>query len=154
MTGGHHGSRPQYWLESGPMLPRRRWQRTTRSPVIVISVLAALALTAVAGAALVVGLINSANFTAQGTVVCPTNAAQASRIVPGAAVVIYDLAGDQLASTTLGPRSTVAGRCEMAFTAESVDAGRGEYLVRVGDSFQETVSESALVSGAVLRPLG
>ncbi len=152
MTGGHYGSRPQYWLESGPMLPQRRWQRTTRSPVIVISVLAALALTAVAVTALVVGWINSTNFTAKGVVICPE--ATATRIAPGAPVAIYDETGAELSLTTLGPRrSGVDGRCEMPFSARSVDAGLSGYVVRVADVFQETVSEAALANGAVLRPV-
>ncbi|AZG43780.1 hypothetical protein [Gordonia insulae] len=146
---------PQYWLRSGPMLPQRTWQRTTRSPVILVSALAAMALAAVAVVALVVGSINASAFTARGVILCPTAPGLALQVGPGAPVQIFDETGDELSATTLGPRrSGDAGRCEMQFRARDVPSGRAGYVVRVGNVFQETVSESALTSGAVLRPLG
>ncbi|MYR05280.1 hypothetical protein GTV32_02620 [Gordonia sp. SID5947] len=145
---------PQFWLRSGPMLPQRTWQRSTRSPIIVISSLAAMALAAVAVAALLVGTVNRTSFTARGVVVCPTAEAQALQIGPGATVQIYDETGGELSTTTLGQRrSGDGGRCEMPFRAHDVESGRDGYVIRIGDVLQETVSESALSSGVVLRPV-
>lgn len=145
---------PQFWLRSGPTLPQRTWQRSTRSPIIIISSLAAMALAGVAVAALLVGTVNRTSFTAHGAVVCPTTQAQALQIAPGAAVRIYDETGDELSTTTLGQReSGDGGGCEMTFRAGDVASGRDGYVVRIGDVLQETVSESALSSGVVLRPV-
>ncbi|GAA3690876.1 hypothetical protein [Gordonia hankookensis] len=155
-VGPHTGPTepPQFWLRSGPMLPQRTWQRSTRSPIIIISSLAAMALAAVAVAALLVGTVNRTTFTARGVVVCPTAQGQTLRIAPGAPVRIYDETGDELSTTTLGQRESGDGnQCEMPFRARDVASGRDGYVVRVGDVLQETVSESALSSGVVLRPV-
>ncbi|MEE3852522.1 hypothetical protein VZC37_19430 [Gordonia sp. LSe1-13] len=149
--GAHHApAPPAYWLPSGPMRPQRTWQRRTRSPIIIVSAVAGLALAAVAFVALGIGSVNAAMFTAQGVVVCPADPGQ---ITPGSAVRIYDETGEDLATTELGPRRTEDGRCEMSFSADEVPSARGGYVVRIGDVFQETVSESALAQGVVLRPL-
>lgn len=155
----HHPARPpvqpQYWLQSGPMLQQRTWQRSTRSPIMVISSLAGLAFAAIAVVALLVGSVNASFFTARGIVVCPSASVQAMQIGPGTPVQISDERGTELATTTLGQRRTAeSGRCELPFSAHDVEAGRGGYVVRVGNAFQETVSESALAAGAVLRPVG
>ncbi|MFW0787155.1 hypothetical protein AAFP35_21875 [Gordonia sp. CPCC 206044] len=154
-AGAPPAPRPQLWLRSGPMLPQRTWQRSTRSPIIVITAVAALLLATIAVLALVVGAVNRASFTASGVVVCPTDPALALRIGPGAPVTVFDETGTELAETTLGQRRPVgAGGCEMPFTADSVTSGRPGYVVRIADVFQETVSQSALIEGAVLRPVG
>ncbi|MDY6811903.1 MAG: hypothetical protein SW127_23330, partial [Actinomycetota bacterium] len=147
-TSGH--TRPEYWLQPGPMLPQHTWQRRTRSVIILASALAGLLLAGVAVVALMVGSVNAATFSARGVVICASGDGQ---IATGTAVRIYDETGDELASTQLGAPRTDGGRCELPFTADDVPAARGGYVVRVGDAFQETVSESALEQGTVLRPV-
>ncbi|MCF3938405.1 hypothetical protein [Gordonia tangerina] len=149
-SDGWPHTQPEYWLQPGPMLPQRTWQRRTRSPIILVSAVAGLVLAAVAVLAVMVGSVAAASFGARGVVLCATGAAD---VAPGSPVRIYDETGEELASTRLGAPRTEDGRCEMPFTADDVPAARGGYVVRIGDSFQETVSESALSEGAVLRPV-
>lgn len=143
-------TQPQYWLQPGPMLPQRTWQRRTRSPIILISAIAGLVLAAVAVLAVMAGSVAAASFDARGVVLCATGT---PAVPPGSAVRIYDETGEELATTRLGSPRTDDGQCEMPFAADDVPAARSGYVVRIGDSFQETVSETALSEGAVLRPV-
>ncbi|MGV9710117.1 hypothetical protein ACWDTI_05585 [Gordonia sp. NPDC003424] len=146
---------PEYWLTPGPMLKQRTWQRTSRVPVIIVSVIGVAALITVAVVALVIGSVSRSFFTARGVVLCSTLPIQARQITTGAPVVIFDESGAELASTSLGQRRNGEdGQCELPFSARSVEAGKSGYVVRIGDVLQETVSGPALQSGVVLRPLG
>lgn len=150
---GDPGRPPQLWLRPGHALPKRTWQRSSRIPVFVISIVAGLFFAAVALLVLLGGCINASVFTAKGGIICPSQQTTSMAVGPGTPVVIYDETGDRLARTTLGVPTRVDGRCELPFSADSVVSGRGNYVVRVGDLYQETVSESALLRGAVLRPV-
>lgn len=148
------GPQPEYWLKSGPALPKRTWQRSTRTPVIIVSTLVALLLAAVAVVALLVGTVSRTSFTAHGVVVCPQTFTTDSRIAPGVAVRIYDETGHGLGHTTLGAPEPYRGLpCVLPFSVHSVQAGKSGYVVRIGDALQDTVSQAALKSTVVLRPL-
>ncbi|MFW0792965.1 hypothetical protein AAFP30_04050 [Gordonia sp. CPCC 205515] len=149
------GPQPEYWLTPGPMLRQRTWQRSSRTPVMIVSIIGVVALLVIGLAALLFGSVSRAYFTAHGVVVCSTLPAQATALATGAPVLIYDEGGERLADTRLGQRRNGEdGQCELPFSAKAVRAGKSGYVVRIGNVYQETVSGSALESGVVLRPLG
>ncbi|GAC54759.1 hypothetical protein [Gordonia amicalis] len=148
----------EMWLDPGPPLPRRTWQRRTRRPVIVGTTLAMVLFAAVAIGALLVGLLTTPTFTAKGGVVadCATEVAalpDGGRIVRGAQVAIYDAAGGEVAVTSLDRFLRADEGCQLTFEVDGVTFTDAGYVVRVGDRFSQPVSTSALQEGAVLRSL-
>ncbi|MEO9330000.1 hypothetical protein [Gordonia aurantiaca] len=166
MTGQDHPAHPvtrhgapthEMWLDPGPRLPRRSWQRKTRVPVIIGTVLAMSLLAVLAIGALVVGAVSTPTLTAKGGVVvdCASQTAEipgGSPIARGTRVVIYDATGGEVAKTSLTEfvRSDVG--CELTFEVDGVEYADAGYVVRVGDRFTQTASAAALQQGVVLRP--
>lgn len=149
------GPQPQYWLTPGPMMRQRSWQRSTRAPVMIVSIIGVIALLVIGLAALLIGSVSRSYFTAHGVVLCSTVPTGSTEIAAGAPVLIYDEGGERLADTRLGQRSNgTDGQCELPFSAQAVRSGKSGYVVRIGNTYQETVSGAALASGVVLRPLG
>ncbi|MBD0860165.1 hypothetical protein IA539_02920 [Gordonia sp. zg691] len=149
----------QMWLDPGPALPRRSWQRRTRTPVIIVTSVAMVLFAAVVASALLTGLLTTPTFTAKGGVIvdCATEVAETpdgGRIARGAAVIVFDAAGGEVASTTLTTLLRSDLGCQLTFEADGVDYTDAGYVVTVGDRFSQSVSTAALERGAVLRTLG
>lgn len=146
-------TQPEYFQPRGAMLPQRTWQRRTRTVVIIGTVLGIAGLCAVAVLAVFGGVLSASSFTAKGYVVINCNATP-SDVAPGSAVVIYGETGDGLGRGRLGNvERNDSSTCYMRFTIDDVRSGESGYLVQVGGVLQQTVSESALHDGVVLRPL-
>lgn len=149
----------EMWLDPGPPLPRRSWQRKTRVPVIVGTTIAMVLFAAVAIGALLLGVLRTPTFTAKGGVVadCATEVAAqpgGGQIARGAPVFIYDAAGGEVAKSALTGFLRSDTGCQLTFEVDGVEYTDAGYLVRVGERFSQPVSTSALQEGAVLRPLG
>ncbi|WP_232718120.1 hypothetical protein [Gordonia metallireducens] len=149
----------EMWLDPGPPLPRRTWQRKTRVPVIVGTAIAMVLFAAVAIGALLLGVLRTPTFTAKGGVVadCATELASqpgGGQIARGAPVFIYDAAGGEVAKTSLTGFLRSDTGCRLTFEADGVEYTDAGYIVRVGANFSQPVSTAALQEGAVLRPLG
>lgn len=149
----------EMWLDPGPQLPRRTWQRKTRVPVIIGTTIVMVLFAVVAIGALLSGVLRTPTFTAKGGVVadCTTEVTATSdggQIARGAPVVIYDAAGDDVAKTSLTGFLRSDTGCRLTFEADGVEYTDAGYVVRVGDRFSQPVSTAALQEGAVLRPLG
>ncbi|TYQ09654.1 UNVERIFIED_ORG: hypothetical protein L601_003400000260 [Gordonia westfalica J30] len=149
----------EMWLDPGPPLPRRTWQRKTRVPVIVGTTIAMVLFAAVAIGALLLGVLRTPTFTAKGGVVadCATEVAAqpgGGQIARGAPVFIYDAAGGEVAKSALTGFLRTDSGCQLTFEVDGVEYTDAGYLVRVGERFSQPVSTSALQEGAVLRPLG
>ena len=161
MTPGY-GPAHEMWLDPGPPLPRRTWQRRTRVPVIVATAAAMIVFAVIVGVAVVAGLLTAPTFTAKGGVVadCLTEVATlpgGGTLARGAPVVLYDAAGGDVATTTLSVFLRGDDGCQLTFEVSGVEYTDAGYLVSVGDAdgrFSESVSTAALQQGAVLRPLG
>ncbi|KSU58169.1 MULTISPECIES: hypothetical protein [unclassified Gordonia (in: high G+C Gram-positive bacteria)] len=161
LTPGY-GPAPEMWLDPGPPLPRRTWQRRTRVPVIVATAVALIVFAVIVGVAVVAGLLTTPTFTAKGGVVadCATERATlpgGGTLARGAPVILYDAAGGEVARTTLSVFLRGDDGCQLTFEVSGVDYTDAGYLVSVGDAdrrFSESVSTAALQQGAVLRPLG
>ncbi|MFE0749876.1 hypothetical protein [Gordonia sp. NPDC058843] len=158
----HRGAAHEMWLEPGPPLPRRTWQRRTRVPVIVTTSIAMIVFALVVGVAVIAGLLTTPEFTAKGGVVadCLTEVAalpDGGTVARGARVVLYAAAGGEVATTTLSVFLRGDDGCQLTFEVSGVEYTEAGYLVAVGDAdgrFTESVSTAALQQGAVLRPLG
>lgn len=158
----HHGATHEMWLDPGPALPRRTWQRRTRVPIIVTTSIAMVLFVVIVIAAVLAGLLSTPTFTAKGGVVadCLTEdaaLADGGTLARGAPVVIYDAAGGEAATTTLSVFLRGDDGCQLTFEVSGVEYTDAGYLVTVGDSdgrFSESVSTTALQQGAVLRPRG
>ena len=149
----------EMWLDPGPPLPRRTWQRKTRVPVIVGTTIAMVLFAALAIGALLLGVLRTPTFTAKGGVVadCATEVAAqpgGGQIARGAPVFIYDAAGGEVAKSALTGFLRTDSGCQLTFEVDGVEYTDAGYLVRVGERFSQPVSTSALQEGAVLRPLG
>ncbi|WP_279097327.1 hypothetical protein [Gordonia bronchialis] len=147
----------EYWLDSGPALPLRTWQRKTRFWVILISSIGGAILVAIAIGALVLGLVFSHFFTASGGVA--VDCASGTAAAPGGVVaertpmIIFDDRGERVGSTTLGAMIRADDGCRLPFEVRNLRSGNGPYTLRVGDVFAQTVSEGALSAGVTLRPI-
>ncbi len=157
-----YGPAHEMWLDPGPPLPRRTWQRRTRVPVIVATSIAMVGFAVVVIAAVIAGLLTTPEFTAKGGVVadCATEVAAVpggGTLARGARVVIYDAAGGEVATTTLSRFLRGDDGCRLTFEVSGVEYTDAGYLVTVGDAdgrFSESISTAALQQGVVLRPLG
>lgn len=157
-----HRAAHEMWLDPGPALPRRTWQRRTRVPVIVTTSIAMIVFAVVVGVAVIAGLLTTPVFTAKGGVVadCSTEVATVpggGTLARGAPVLLYDAAGGQVATTTLSVFLRADDGCRLTFEVSGVEYTDAGYLVTVGDAddrFSESISTAALQQGAVLRPLG
>ncbi|MGW6032403.1 hypothetical protein [Gordonia terrae] len=157
-----HRAAHEMWLDPGPALPRRTWQRRTRVPVIVTTSIAMIVFAVVVGVAVIAGLLATPVFTAKGGVVadCSTEVAAVpggGTLARGAPVLLYDAAGGQVATTTLSVFLRADDGCRLTFEVSGVEYTDAGYLVSVGDAdgrFSESISTSALREGVVLRPLG
>ncbi|GAA14519.1 hypothetical protein [Gordonia alkanivorans] len=149
----------EMWLDPGPPLPRRTWQRRTRVPVIVGTTIAMVLFAAVALGALLLGVLRTPTFTAKGGVVadCATELAAApggGQIARGTPVFVYDAAGGEVATTSLSGFLRSDTGCQLTFEVDGVEYTDAGYVVRVGESLSQPVSTAALQKGAVLRPFG
>ncbi|MCD2146538.1 hypothetical protein [Gordonia paraffinivorans] len=163
MTGAPMNRPPvadhEMWLDPGPRLPRRNWQRRTRLPVIVATTVAMVLLAALAIGAVLLGALRTPTFIAKGGVVvdCTSQTAEipgGTPITRQSPVVIFDAAGGEVARTTLTGFVRDDDGCRLTFEADRVEYTDAGYLVRVGDRFTQTASASALQQGVVLRPVG
>jgi hypothetical protein len=154
---------PEMWLDPGPPLPRRTWQRRTRVPVIVVTSIAMVVFAAIVGVAVIAGLLATPTFTAKGGVVadCTTEVAalpDGGTLARGAPVVLYDAAGGRAATTTLSVFLRGDDGCRLTFEVDDVAYTDAGYLLTLGDPagprFSQSVSTAALEQGVVLRPLG
>ncbi|QMU20124.1 hypothetical protein [Gordonia rubripertincta] len=149
----------EMWLDPGPPLPRRTWQRKTRVPVIVGTTIAMVLFAALAIGALLLGVLRTPTLTAKGGVVadCVTEVASlpgGGQIARETPVFIYDAAGGEVSKTSLTGFLRSDTGCQLTFEIDGVEYTDAGYVVRVGESFSQTVSTAALQKGAVLRPLG
>ncbi|WP_439029135.1 hypothetical protein [Gordonia terrae] len=158
-----HGSGPEMWLDPGPPLPRRTWQRRTRVPVIVATSIAMVVFAVIVAAAVIAGLLATPTFTAKGGVVADCTREVATlpgggTLARGASVVLYDAAGGEVATTTLSVFLRGDDGCQLTFEVDGVERIDAGYLVTLGDAagprFSQPVSTAALEQGVVLRPLG
>lgn len=157
-----HRAAHEMWLDPGPALPRRTWQRRTRVPVIVTTSVAMIVFAVIVGVAVIAGLLTTPVFTAKGGVVadCSTEVAAVpggGTLARGAPVLLYDATGGQVATTTLSVFLRAGDGCRLTFEVSGVEYTDAGYLVTVGDAddrFSESISTAALQQGAVLRPLG
>ncbi|MDL9938128.1 hypothetical protein QSJ18_15350 [Gordonia sp. ABSL1-1] len=157
---GYQAQPPTFWLDPGPSLPRRSWQRRSRRPVIALSVVGAVLLAVLAVLALSVGVIRGLSFDADGQVAvdCETRTATVAgggRIAAGDEVTIFAATGARLGSAKLVDLGSGPGArdCVLGFTVSDVDVVDGGYVVALGKVYSQTVTEDALRSGVVLRPV-
>ncbi|MCH5641493.1 MULTISPECIES: hypothetical protein [unclassified Gordonia (in: high G+C Gram-positive bacteria)] len=148
---------PEFWLDPGPALPRRTWQRRTRPWIIAASAIGATIFATIAILALLVGYLLSSAFDAKGGVAvdCTTKTATTPGgiISAGTPVRIYDDRGRSVGETQLGTIDRDGSTCTLPFEVRDVDSTGGDFVVQIGSVYTQTVSESALSAGVVLRPL-
>ena len=149
---------PQYWLAPGPDLPPRTWQRRTRTPIIIVSVVVGVVLAVIALGAMAWG-VQGRDFTAEGEVVLTGGqyAVSSSDICGGtgefedlkvgARVRILDEELTILEEGTLGAPELSDNRCRLGFAVSGVPEGRGRYVVEIGTTVRHEASEGVLERG-------
>lgn len=149
---------PQYWLNPGPDLAPRTWQRRTRRPVIIISSIAGVILALIAIGAIGWG-VQERDFTAEGSVVLTDDQYQVSSfeicggtgefedVQKGTRIRILDEDLSILGEGELSDPQLSDDHCRLAFAISGVPEGRGQYVVEIGTSFRYDASESVLERG-------
>ncbi|MBA4022540.1 MAG: hypothetical protein C0482_09255 [Gordonia sp.] len=154
---------PQYWLDPGPDLPARTWQRRTRKPIIVISSIAATVLAVIALGALVLG-VQERDFTADGSVVLTDQQYEVSAtdicggigefedVRQGTRVRVLDEDLSILGQSELSAPELSDNRCVLPFSISGIPEGRADYVVEVGTTLRYEASESKLAGGITIEP--
>ncbi|ORM33851.1 hypothetical protein [Williamsia sp. 1135] len=154
---------PQYWLNPGPDLPPRTWQRRTRKPIIVISSIAATILAVIAIGALALG-VQERDFTADGSVVLTDQQYEVSAtdicggtgefedVRQGTRVRVLDEDLSILGQSELSAPELSDNRCFLPFSISGIPEGRAEYLVEIGTTLRYEATESTLAGGITIEP--
>lgn len=155
--GGYPHPQPELWLEPGPQLPRRTWQRKSRRPVIAVTVIASLLFAAIAVGAIGWGVFTPKYFTATGAMPadCSTEQAEVdgATVGIGTDVRIFHQTGGTAATSTFDDFRRSNSDCFLVFTTRTQTAAGGDYLVEVGDGLvRQTASAQTLQLGIMLRP--
>ncbi|SIS20159.1 hypothetical protein [Williamsia sterculiae] len=157
---------PELWLPPGADLPKRTWQRRSRRPVIVISTIGAVLLAAIAVVAVVFGAggLTDDTFTARGAVILTTdqftNSGDSCRgtgdvadLRSGTKVRIADADTEKvLADGRLTDSTVTQDTCRLDFEIGDVPTSDHNYLVVVGVSTAQTVTENELRGGIRIAP--
>lgn len=154
---------PQYWLDPGPELAQRTWQRRTRKPIIVISSIAATILAVIAIGAMILG-VQERDFTADGAVVLTDGQYEVSAsdicggtgefedVREGTRVRVLDEDLSILGQSVLSAPELSDDRCFLPFSIPGVPEGRADYVVEIGTTLRYESSESKLAGGITIEP--
>jgi hypothetical protein len=154
---------PQYWLSPGPDLAPRTWQRRTRTPIIVISSIAATILAVIAVGALAFG-VQERDFTVDGSVVLTDQQYEVSAtdicggtgefedVREGTRVRVLDEDLSILGQSVLTAPELSDGRCRLPFSISGIPEGRAGYVVEIGTTLRHEAGESNLQRGIVIEP--
>lgn len=154
---------PQYWLDPGPDLTPRTWQRRTRRPVIIISSIAGVILALIAIGAIGWG-VQERDFTAEGEVVLTDDQYEVSPseicggtgefedMQEGTRIRILDEDLSILGEGELSNPQLSDGSCRLDFAITGIPEGRGHYVVEIGTSVRYDATESILKRGITFEP--
>ncbi|MFT4201094.1 hypothetical protein [Gordonia sp. (in: high G+C Gram-positive bacteria)] len=160
------GPAPQLWLTPGPYLPRRDWQRRTRSLVTAATsvggALWLLGVLAVIIVGIVVGaVLKHATFTGHGGVIvnCSTRSTDGGAVLQGTPVQAWTDKSEKVLYTELEKVKVVevadpkhhgqrTSRCHLPFKLEGVRRDAAGYNLRIGDSAPQFITTKALKEGA------
>ncbi|QKT07100.1 hypothetical protein HUN08_07720 [Gordonia sp. X0973] len=161
-------SLPQRWLTPGPYLPRRDWQRKTRTAITAITgvsgVMWLIGVIALIAIGLVVTFVMRISpFEGKGLVMASCSSASTGdgTIAAGSPVVAWTDKTDKVLHGTLQALKSVkvadekdptvkVRRCYLPFTLKGVRPDAAGYNVRIGDGAPQFVTTRSLKTGAVI----
>ncbi len=162
-------SLPQMWLTPGPYLPRRTWQRQTRTLLTALTGVSGVLWVLAAIGVILIGFVvaryaQTATFAGGGGVIvnCSSSTTADGEVAAGAPVVAWSDRSDKVLRTTLQPAKETdlvdaahrdqgaVKRCYLPFTLEGVRSDAAGYNIRIGDTAPQFVTTRSLKQGAIV----